>query len=282
MIIPSREYIDSIVEKALEEDVGPGDITTSILVPPGVKSRASLIFKEDGVLAGLDFADAVFKKLDPAVKFFPAASDGEFIKAGRTAASWEGNAAALLTGERTALNFVQHLSGIATYTRRLTDLLKGSRTRLLDTRKTIPGLRLAEKYAVASGGGKNHRMGLYDQVLIKNNHLEFYPDISEAVKKARSGAPESIKVEVEVRKLDEIEPVINAGTDIILLDNMDDRTVGEAMKIIAGRVPAEVSGGITEDRLVVLKNIGVDYISMGKLTHSVKALDVHLLLEQAG
>ena len=282
MINLPEEYIKSFVDRALREDVGKGDITTSLLVPPGEKSRASLIFKEDGVLAGLAFADITFRSLDPGVQFFPYASDGDFIEKGKTAAVWEGEAAALLTGERTALNFIQHLSGIATYVRRLAGILSGSKTGLLDTRKTIPGLRLAEKYAVALGGGTNHRMGLFDGILIKNNHLELYQDIADAVRKAKTNAPQGMKVEVEIGKLEEINPAIDAGADILLIDNMDDAMVEKALKIIGGKVPVEISGGITEERLVTLKNLGVDFISMGRITHSARALDAHLLLLPVG
>ncbi|MCD6310460.1 MAG: carboxylating nicotinate-nucleotide diphosphorylase [Candidatus Eremiobacteraeota bacterium] len=279
MIDLSLDYIKTLVNRALEEDIGKGDITTSVLIPPGARCCASLIFKEKGIIAGMGFANVTFETLDPDVKYIPYARDGGLVEKGQVVAVWEGKAASLLTGERTALNFVQHLSGIATNVFRLTKIFEGNKTVLLDTRKTIPGLRLAEKYAVSLGGGINHRIGLYDGILIKNNHLVFYPNIADAVKKAKNGAPDGMKIEVEIRRLEEIAPAIEAGVDVILLDNMNDRMIRKALEIIDGRVPVEVSGGITRERLFTLKKVGVDFISMGSITHSSKALDAHILME---
>lgn len=270
-----KTYVSTLVQRALEEDLGPGDITTRILLPPGTRARAEIYTKEDGILAGIKICEMVFRALDESVKFEERLSDGQEFLRQTILAEIEGPARVILAGERTALNFLQHLSGIATLTARAVRLTSGSPTKILDTRKTIPCLRLAEKYAVEVGGGKNHRLGLYDGILIKNNHLAFLP-LGEAVRRAREKAPLAVKVEVEVEDLPQLEEALEAGADIIMLDNMDLELVAHAMKIVAGRAKIEVSGKVTPDRVASLCELGVDYISMGTLTHSAKAIDISM------
>lgn len=263
-----------IIKDALAEDIGSGDVTTDSLIPENARAEAAIIFKEKGVLAGIHLAELVFKTLNKNIKFKSLAKDGTLVKKGQKVALISGSLRAILTGERTALNFIQHLSGIATKTAGLIKKVKGAKTKILDTRKTIPGLRKLEKHAVKSGGGTNHRMGLFDAVLIKNNHLKFH-SIKDAVAIAGKKAPNLI-VEVEVENLPQLKEALASGADIIMLDNMDNRSIKKALEIAKGKALIEVSGKVSPARIPVLSRMGVDFISIGALTHSAKALDISL------
>ena len=264
----------AIVEAALAEDVGQGDITTALTVPEGATSRAVISAREEGVAAGIEVAQMVFAAVDPRVRFEKKVKDGEPVAAGRVIVVLEGPSRSLLVGERVALNFLQRLSGIATRTARFVSLVSGTRAKITDTRKTTPGLRALEKYAVRVGGGQNHRFGLYDGILIKDNHIVAAGGIRSAVEAAKRGAPQGLKVEVEVRTLDELREAIDAGADGVLLDNMDVDSMRRAVEIASGRVVLEASGGVNEDTVADIAGTGVDLISVGALTHSVKALDI--------
>jgi nicotinate-nucleotide pyrophosphorylase (carboxylating) len=270
--------IDRLVGLALEEDIGPGDVTTQALVPPELMGEAHIRAKETLVVAGLPVAARVFQKLNSEIVFEAQAAEGQVVAAGQVLARLTGPAAFILSGERTALNFLQHLSGIATFTREMTAQVAGTAALLVDTRKTTPGWRVLEKYAVRQGGGRNHRVGLYDGVLIKNNHLTAVGSIGAAVRQAREQAPHLLKIEVEVTDLAGLREALNAGADLILLDNMDDATLKQAVEINAGRAILEASGSMTKDRLPKVAATGVNFISMGKLTHSAPAVDIHLRL----
>ena len=264
------EAISKAVSAALEEDVGSGDITTESVIPAGMRARASLVTKEECVVCGLDVAEHVFRSLDPGVAFRRRLAEGSVAKPGAVIADIEGKAAALLTGERTALNFLQRLSGIATFARALSGKISGTGVKLLDTRKTTPGLRALEKYAVAAGGGSNHRFGLSDAVLIKDNHIALV-GLEEAVRRA---AKTGRKVEVEASTMDEVRRALAAGADIIMLDNMRPDQIREAIGIIRKRAVVEVSGGVDEGNISGIAALGPDWISVGRLTHSVRAADI--------
>jgi len=273
--LPDAEAIRTAVRHALEEDVGSGDVTAN-LVPADSRARARVIAREPGVLCGTAWFDAVYRELDPGVAVQWSCRDGGEVAADTVICRLDGPARPLLTGERTALNFLQLLSGTATFTRRCVKYLEGSRTRLLDTRKTIPGLRVAQKYAVACGGGQNHRMGLYDAVLIKENHIRAAGGIAQAVKAARAtGLP----VEVEVTSLQELDEALAAGATRIMLDNFQPSAMREAVSRAAGRAELEVSGGVAPERLPDLAATGIDFISMGALTKNVRAIDFSMLFE---
>jgi nicotinate-nucleotide pyrophosphorylase (carboxylating) len=268
-----RTYVD-LVRRALAEDVGTGDVTTTVLVPAGTRATARLIAKSECVVAGLDVARAVFTEIDPSVVLTARAADGQRCRPGDTIAELAGPSRALLTGERTALNFLQHLSGIATLTRRFVDAT-GGRLTILDTRKTIPTLRALAKYAVRCGGGTNHRMGLYDAVLIKDNHIRVAGGIGEAVRRVRAEGV-ALPIEVETQSLADVDAAIAAAPDIIMLDNLTDAEMREAVARIAGRANVEISGGVTLDRIPALAAIGADTVSVGALTHSAPAADISL------
>jgi nicotinate-nucleotide pyrophosphorylase (carboxylating) len=264
--------------RALGEDRGPADITTLACVPPEVQAAARIFAKEPCVLAGLPVAEKVFREQDPALVLTPRAEDGDTLKPGGTALEIRGPAASILTGERSALNFLQQLSGVATETRRYVEAAAGTRAQILDTRKTAPGLRALQKYAVACGGGANHRFGLYDRFLIKDNHLALMGagrTLADAVKAARSLEPQAL-LEVEVDRLDQIPEVVALGVDIILLDNMTASEMRACVELIAGRARTEASGNVTLARVPEIAATGVDYISVGALTHSVRAIDFSL------
>jgi nicotinate-nucleotide pyrophosphorylase (carboxylating) len=260
------------VALALTEDVGGGDLTTERVVPAGLTCEAQLLVKEPGVVCGLQVAESVFRELDPHIRFEPLAADGDRIE-DASVGSLEGLAGPILTGERTALNFLGRLSGIATLTRRFVDAIEGTRAEILDTRKTTPGLRALEKYAVRCGGGRNHRFGLYDGILIKDNHLAVAGSIGEAV---RRGAGAGVPVQVEVESLDGVREALDAGADSILLDNMSPGLMREAVAMTAGRATLEASGGVTLETIRAIAVTGVDFISIGALTHSAPSLDVSL------
>ena len=268
--------IQHLIEIALKEDIGPGDITTDNLVGPDLEGQGVIIAKEPLVIAGLDIAKQVFEHLDPKVIFKPEYSDGDAVKDGETIANVEGKLRALLAGERTALNFIQRLSGIATYVRSYVDELANKSVRLVDTRKTAPGWRVLEKYAVRAGGAHNHRMGLYDGVLIKDNHIAACGGIKEAVNRIRTKVSHLVKIEVEVSDLDQVKDALGAGADVIMLDNMDIQQIKEAIAFIDGKALVEVSGGITRSGLKRLADTGVDIISVGALTHSARSVDISM------
>ncbi len=270
--------IDRLIDLALEEDLGSGDVTTQALVPPELMGEAHIRAKETLVVAGLTVAARVFHKLAAEIAFEADAADGQEVASGTVLARLTGPVAAILSGERVALNFLQHLSGIATFTRQMAAQVAGSSAFLVDTRKTTPGWRVLEKYAVRLGGGRNHRIGLYDGVLIKNNHLTAVGSITAAVRQARERAYHLLKIEVEVTDLEGLKEALDAGADLILLDNMDDATLKQAVELTRGRAILEASGSMTKDRLPLVAATGVNFISMGKLTHSAPAVDIHLRL----
>lgn len=283
-----------IVERALQEDIGSGDVTTETLFESTERARALIRVKEPCVIAGLPVAEMVFQMLDREVLFEPKARDGDRVGAQSEIAEIRGLLRAILTGERTALNFLQRMSGVATQTARFVEAVKDLSVQILETRKTAPGLRILDKYAVRVGGGRNHRIGLYDGVMIKSNHVRALGGISKAIARARSRAPATIKIEVEVRNLEELQEALRAGADIIMLDNMSLEEMRQAVKIAsedltpdpspsrrgvpkAGRGPLlEASGGVTLETARAIAETGVDFISVGALTHSLKAIDMHL------
>ncbi len=261
---------------ALQEDVGNGDITTDNLIPAGEQRKAAMIAKTGGVIAGLEIAEMVFRHFDPDVSWSPEVSDGDRVSKGDIIVNFSGSYRALLTGERTALNFLQRLSGIATASAAFANAVLGTGTTILDTRKTLPGFRLLDKYAVKAGGASNHRIGLYDMVMVKDNHIAVAGGIANAVKTIREKAGPAIKVEVETTCLGEVQEAIDAGADIIMLDNMDLGTMKAAVELVNNRAKTEASGNMTLDRVREVALTGVDYISVGALTHSVKALDISM------
>lgn len=268
--------LQKLIEHCLNEDIGTGDLTTNSTIPANATSIGYIVAKEGGVVAGLPLAELVFRRLDPSVDFRAMVRDGEKVDRGRVLAEIAGNARVILTGERLALNFLQRLSGIATRTARLVELVAGEKAHIVDTRKTSPGLRLIEKYAVRAGGGYNHRFGLYDAVLIKDNHIKVAGGIQAAVGAARRGSPHTAKIEVEVEDLAGVSEALAARADIIMLDNMDPAAMREAVALVAGRALVEASGGINEENIREVAAAGVDLISVGALTHSIKSLDISL------
>jgi nicotinate-nucleotide pyrophosphorylase (carboxylating) len=272
--------LDAVVRRALEEDVGAGDVTTQATVAPQARARALITQKAPGVIYGLHVAERVFSVLDPAALAERIVSEGEWRERGGPVLAIDGLAAALLTGERTALNFLAHLSGVATMAARAARAVEGTGARVLDTRKTTPGLRLLEKQAVAAGGAVNHRAGLYDAILIKENHIAAAGGIAEAVRRAREAAPElAATLEVEVRDAREIDEALAAGAPRLLLDNMDEASLRAAVARVRGRAELEASGGVTLQTLRAIAETGIDWVSMGALTHSAPALDLSLTLE---
>ena len=276
----SDEEVRQAVRLALAEDVGSGDVTTLAIVPPNAAAKAVMIAREPLVVAGLPVAEAVFRELSPALQITRTAGGGDQVKAGQSLLQISGPAQAILTAERVALNFVQRLSGIATLTRQFVDAVRGTRAQVLDTRKTTPGLRRLEKYAVTCGGGHNHRFGLFDQVLIKDNHLAALRDespnpVAAAVKRAREKFPQH-KIEVETDTLEQVEQALAAGADILLLDNMNLVQLRVAVQQAKGRAKTEASGGVKLAGIRPIAESGVDTISVGALTHSARAVDIAL------
>jgi nicotinate-nucleotide pyrophosphorylase (carboxylating) len=271
-----------IVDTAIEEDLGMGDVTTDSLIDPEWQAQGSILVKEPGVLAGLPVAQAVFRRVDPSIRFEPKLADGDRIQVGDIIGLVAGPANTILKAERCALNFMQRLSGVATLTRLMVDAVGEIPVRVTETRKTTPGLRVLEKYAVRVGGGHNHRHNLADGVLIKDNHLEALAaagfGLPEAVRRARQNASHMVQIEIEITSLDQIEDALEAGPDWILLDNMPPDLMREAVSRVAGRAKVEASGGITLDKVRAVAESGVDLISSGALTHSYKALDISLEL----
>lgn len=265
-----------IVKAALAEDIGTGDVTTLLTVPTISRVDSAVTAKADGVLAGMPVARAVFAAVDPRLVFEAELEDGAKLNRGTLIARVQGGSREVLEGERTALNFLQRMSGIATLTAKYVQLVSHTNAKIVDTRKTAPGLRLLDKYAVTVGGGCNHRFGLYDGILIKDNHIVAAGGLGAAVRAARAGAPHLAKVEVEVVDLDQLREAIELGADAVLLDNMPLEMMREAVKIADGRVVLEASGGVNEETVAAIAETGVDLISVGALTHSVKALDISL------
>jgi nicotinate-nucleotide pyrophosphorylase (carboxylating) len=272
-------YVDDLIKTALREDINYIDITTDLMIPEDARGQARFIAKENGVLCGLDVALRVFELLDGSFKAEVYKKDGDMVNPGDLIAEMTGKIFGLLKGERTALNLLQHMSGIATQTRRCVEIVKGTKATITDTRKTLPGLRPLQKYAVAVGGGRNHRFNLSDGAMLKDNHIDAAGGITAAVAAIRKQLGHMVSLEVETRNLDEVREAINAGADIVMLDNMDIQTMKAAVELAAGRVLLEASGGITEGTLRAVAETGVDIISLGALTHSVKALDISMKIK---
>jgi len=266
--------VDQIIRQALVEDIGHGDITTDNLIPSDHRSIGVFYVKQEGVVAGVQVAERVFRLLDPEIDFTILKEDGELVVEGEEIARVSGRTRTLLTGERVALNFLQHMSGVATKTYDLVDRVRHFPVTIVDTRKTTPGLRILDKYAVRVGGGNNHRFGLFDGVLIKDNHIRAAGGIGEAIRTIQRNISHLTRIEIEVEDLDQLREALAAGADVILLDNMDPEMMREAVRITAGRATLEASGGITRDNLVEVAKTGVDLISIGGLTHSAVALDI--------
>ncbi|MCL3779750.1 carboxylating nicotinate-nucleotide diphosphorylase [Prolixibacteraceae bacterium JC049] len=271
--------IEPLIDKALEEDISIGDVTTDNLIPADSQTKATMTAKAEGVVAGLDVAEWVFKKLDANVTFTRHLNDGDRVKRGMLIAEIEGSFRALLSGERVALNFLQRMSGVASATVQYVDAIKNYKTEILDTRKTLPGYRSLDKYSVAAGGGMNHRIGLYDMVMIKDNHIKVAGSITNAVNEIRPKIADGIKIEVETTNLDEVKEALAAKADVIMLDNMDNTTMTEAVQIINGAAKVEASGNMNLARVKEVAETGVDFISIGALTHSVMALDISQNIE---
>jgi len=268
--------VDNLILQALREDITSEDITTNSVMPNYQLGEVDLICKQDGVLAGLEIFKRVFELLDTKTEFEMQAKDGDKVTNGQLIGKIRGDIRVLLEGERTALNYLQRMSGIATYTNSIAVLFEGSKTKLLDTRKTTPNMRVFEKYAVKVGGGYNHRFNLSDGILLKDNHIGAAGGVKEAVKMAQEYAPFVRKIEVECENLDMVKEAVEAGADIIMLDNMDKETMKEAIQIIDGRAKTECSGNVTKENVANLIDIGVDYISSGALTHSAPIMDLSL------
>jgi nicotinate-nucleotide pyrophosphorylase (carboxylating) len=269
-------HLNRLIDLALEEDIGTGDITTETLIPTDAEGQAEIVAKEALVVAGLAVARSVFLKLDPRLTFEAACRDGDLLSPGTCLVRMSGRLQPLLTGERTALNFLQRLSGIATHVRRFVENLPAGDVRLVDTRKTTPGWRTLEKYAVRIGGAANHRMSLSDGILIKDNHVTICGGIQAALEKARRSAPHTLKLEIEVETPDQADEAATAGADIIMLDNMSPETIQEAVRRIDGRALVEVSGGVTRNTVASLAAHGVNIVSVGALTHSAVAVDISM------
>ena len=267
---------DKFIKMALEEDINSEDVTTNSVMPHYKKGQVELICKEDGIVAGLQVFQRVFQLLDPKTEVVFDVQDGEVVQKGQHMATVVGDIRVLLSGERTALNYLQRMSGIATYTNKVAKLLEGTKTTLLDTRKTTPCMRIFEKYAVSVGGGSNHRYNLSDGVLLKDNHIDAAGSVKAAVLAAKAYAPFVRKIEVETESLEQVQEALEAGADIIMLDNMTPDMMAEAVKLIDGRAKTECSGNITKENIEKITAIGVDYVSSGALTHSAPILDISL------
>lgn len=278
----NSHLLDQQIRGWLDEDIGFGDVTTLATVSEKLEGKGLLYVKESGVIAGLEVAERVFRMLDQTLHYHQKVSDGEYVEKGTVIAKVEGKVQSILTGERLALNLLQHLSGIATMTYGFVqEARKGNeKVRVVDTRKTTPGLRMLEKYAVVVGGGHNHRLGLFDAVLIKDNHIKGAGGIQQAILQARANIPHTTKIEVEVETLDELEEALSMKPDIIMLDNMDSPTMEEAVRRVNGSAIVEASGGVNLQTIASIAQTGVDIISVGSLTHSVTALDISLDLNQ--
>ncbi len=279
-VLPPPGVLEAVIDRALQEDLGDGDVTTSALVSGSLTGEARLVAHESGVLAGLPVAMAVFHRVDSSLTAVGLVSDGNRIEDGTCAGTVTGSLASILMAERTALNFLQRMSGIATVTARYVEAVRGTKAEILDTRKTAPGLRVLDKYAVAAGGGRNHRLNLGDGVLIKDNHIAALradgAGTAKIIQIARENSPQGLKIEIEVESVEEARAAIEGGADIVMLDNMSLEEISEAARIAKGRCLTEVSGGVTLERVEEIAATGIDLISVGALTHSVKALDIGL------
>lgn len=273
-------YVDDIIERALKEDINYLDVSSDYLLPEDQRNEAYFVAKADGVLCGLDVALRTFELLDDSFSAKIYKHDGEKIAAGDVIAEFSGKTVLLLKGERTALNLLQHMSGIATATARAVELVRGTNAQITDTRKTLPGLRALQKYAVVCGGGKNHRFNLSDGAMLKDNHIDAGGGIAKTVAALRGKLGHMVKIEVETRDLDEVREAVEAGADIIMLDNMSNDAMREAVQIIGGRAKTEASGGITLENLAEVAKTGVDIISLGALTHSVHAFDISMKMKK--
>ena len=278
MILP-QFYIDDLIKNAIKEDINYIDVATDYLLDENEVSEAYFVAKADGVLCGIDVAMRVFQLLDDTFTCTLYKKDGDIIKKGDLIADFKGKTVRLLKGERTALNLIQHMSGIATITRECVDEIKGTKGTIADTRKTLPGLRSIQKYAVTCGGGKNHRYNLSDCAMLKDNHIDAKGGITPAVKALKEKIGHTVKIEVETRTLDEVKEALSAGADIIMLDNMDNETMAEAVKIVDGKALLEASGNLTKERLRSVAELGVDILSIGALTHSVEAFDISMKMK---
>ena len=267
---------DKYIRFALEEDINSEDVTTNSVMPEYKKGEVQLICKEDGIIAGLQIFERVFTLLDPETEVMFDVKDGDAVKKGQHLATVSGDIRVLLSGERTALNYLQRMSGIATYTNMVVKLLDGTKTKLLDTRKTTPCMRIFEKYAVRVGGGNNHRYNLSDGILLKDNHIDAAGGVKQAVEAARAYAPFVRKIEVETEDLEMVKEAVESGADIIMLDNMTPGQMAEAVRLIGGRAETECSGNITKENIRAIADTGVDYVSSGALTHSAPILDISL------
>lgn len=274
--ITMKMNVDKLILMALQEDITSEDVTTNAVMPDSVQGEVDLIAKANGIIAGLDVFARTFKLLDEKTNIEFLVKDGDTVAKGQLLAKVQGDIRVLLSGERVALNYLQRMSGIATYTRQVADLLKGSKTRLLDTRKTTPNMRIFEKYAVTVGGGYNHRYNLSDGILLKDNHIGAAGSVAKAIKMAKSYAPFVRKIEVETEDLDMVKEALEAGADIIMLDNMSVDMMKEALNLIKGKAQTECSGNVTKENIKNLVEIGVDFISSGALTHSAPILDLSL------
>ncbi|MCP4165626.1 MAG: carboxylating nicotinate-nucleotide diphosphorylase [Chloroflexi bacterium] len=272
------QQIGDIIARALAEDIGDGDVTSMYTIAADARHEGRFLAKASGVVAGLAVAERVFRALQPDIEFESRAADGDRVERGEDLAWVRGNGRAILTAERVALNFMQRMSGVATATRRYVDAVAGTNAVILDTRKTVPGLRVLDKWAVELGGGQNHRFGLYDMAMIKDNHIAAVGGITAAVERIRQGDVRQRPIEVEVTNLDELKEALKLSVDRIMLDNMDTETMRQAVALTAGRTPLEASGNVSLQTVAAIAATGVDYISVGSLTHSVIALDISLEL----
>ena len=271
--------IKSVIDYALKEDIGSGDITTNSLIPIDLQTKATMVAKSAGIIAGLAVAEYIFRSISPDITWKTFINDGDKVAKGDLILEISGSYRALLTGERLALNFLQRMSGIATMTSNCVNAVADYKTKILDTRKTVPGLRLLDKYAVMIGGGTNHRIGLYDMVLIKDNHIKVAGGITRAVAQIKKSIPDGIQIEVETTTMQEVNEALASGVDIIMLDNMTTNAMEECVKMISGRAKVEASGNMTLERLKEVAATGVDFISIGALTHSVTAFDISMNIE---
>ncbi len=268
--------IRPIIILALKEDIGDGDITTNAIFNSNGESKAVITAKENGIFCGGDIVKIIYNEIDPAVKISVIKKDGKEVKKGDPVLKITGRTKSLLTGERTCLNFIQRMSGIATRTKNIINILDNTKINILDTRKTAPGLRMLDKYSVKCGGGKNHRIGLFDMVLIKDNHIKAAGSITEAVKRIRNSYGKKFKIEIEVKTGEEADEAVKCGVDVIMLDNMNDEQIKKSISIINCKAKIEVSGNMDEARLKEISNLNIDFISIGALTHSVKAFDLSM------
>lgn len=275
----NKFYIDSLIKTAIKEDINYIDVSADILIPEDQRNDSYFIAKDDGVLCGLDCAMRVFSLLDETFEFNALKKDGDKVKKGDIIVEFNGKTRELLKGERTALNIIQHMSGIATATSKAVELCKGTKASVADTRKTLPGLRALQKYAVACGGGRNHRFNLSDGAMLKDNHIDAGGGIIPAVKTLRSKLGHMVKIEVETRNEDEVRQAVSAGADVIMLDNMTCEQMAKAVKFIDGKALTEASGNITLENIAEVAKTGVDIISLGALTHSVKAFDISMKMK---